>query len=311
MNRTVLVFGAAGFVGSALAHSLLAAGETVVSVTRDRTRTPPGTAVVYGDVTDQAFCRRVIADYKVDVLYHLAAQSIVSVCADDPLGALEITALGTARLLQAIRDTGRKVRTVVMTSDKVYGHAPSPYTEDTPFDARHPYEVSKACQDMIARMFAFTYDMDVRVVRSVNIYGPNDPNEDRLIPQTILRCLRGEPPRLHEGASRMLRQYVYIDDLVAALRRVEVHEQEAGAFCVGAPDEARSVLDVMRAIYQVGGQSWQEPEVAPRAGGFKEIASQSIDDRKLRSIGWQPSVHFAEGIERTFRWYKESSHGVR
>lgn len=310
MNRTVLVFGAAGFVGSALARSLLAAGDTVVSVTRDRTRTPPGTAVVYGDVTDQAFCRRVIADYKVDVLYHLAAQSIVSVCADDPLGALEITALGTARLLQAIRDTGRRVRAIVMTSDKVYGHAPSPYSEDTSFDARHPYEVSKACQDLIARMFAYTYDMDVRVVRSVNIYGPNDPNEDRLIPQTILRCLRGEPPRLHEGASRMLRQYVYIDDLVDALHRVEAHERSE-PFCVGAPDEARSVLDVMRAIYRVAGRDWQEPEVAARAGGFKEIASQSIDDRKLRSIGWCPSVRFAEGIERTFRWHKEASHGVR
>lgn len=310
MNRTVLVFGAAGFVGSALARELLAAGDTVVSVTRDRTRTPPGTAVVYGDVTDQAFCRRVIADYKVDVLYHLAAQSIVSVCADDPLGALEITALGTARLLQAVRDTGRQVRIVVMTSDKVYGHAPSPYNESTPFDARHPYEVSKACQDLIARMFAYTYDMDVRVVRSVNIYGPNDPNEDRLIPQTIVRCLRGEPPRLHEGASRMLRQYVYIDDLVNALRWVEAHDR-AEPFCVGAPDEARSVLDVMRAIYRVAGRDWQEPEIAARAGGFKEIASQSIDDSKLRALGWRPAVRFADGIERTFRWHEEASHGVR
>jgi CDP-glucose 4,6-dehydratase len=310
VNRTVLVFGAAGFVGSALARELLAAGDTVVSVTRDRTRTPPGTAVVYGDVTDQAFCRRVIADYKVDVLYHLAAQSIVSVCADDPLGALETTAIGTARLLQAVRDTGRRVRIIVSTSDKVYGHSPSPYTEDTPFDARHPYEVSKACQDLIARMFAYTYDMDVSIVRSVNIYGPNDPNEDRLIPQTILRCLRGEPPRLHEGASRMLRQYVYIDDLVDALRRVEAYGQPE-AFCVGAPDEARSVLDVMRAIYRVAGRDWREPEIAARAGGFKEIASQSIDDRKLRSIGWQPTVRFADGIERTFRWYQEASHVVR
>lgn len=307
MDRKVLVFGAAGFVGSALARELMVAGDTVISVTRDRTRTPPGTVVVYGDVTDQAFCRRVIADYKIDVLYHLAAQSIVSVCADDPLGALEITALGTARLLQAIRDTGRRVRCVVMTSDKVYGHAPSPYVEDTPFDARHPYEVSKACQDLIARMFAYTYDMDVRVVRSVNIYGPGDPNEDRLIPQTILRCLRGEAPKLHEGASRMLRQYVYIYDLVAALRCIEAHDH-AEPFCVGAPDEARSVLDVMRAIYRVAGREWQEPEVAARAGGFKEIAAQSISDSKLRSIGWAPMTSFAAGIERTYRWYTEASH---
>jgi len=304
MGENVLVTGAAGFVGSALARALMEAGDTVVSVTRDRTREPPGHAVVYGDVTDHAFCRRVLADYEIDVVYHLAAQSIVSVCADDPTGALDVAVNGTARLLQAVRDVGRPCRVVVMTSDKVYGSAPSPYTEATPLDARHAYEVSKACQDLVARMFHSNYGVDVRVVRAVNIYGPGDPNESRIVPKTARRCLRGEPPLLHAGAAAMRRQYVYIDDLVSALITIAESSPMGAAYCVGSPDEPLSALDVMQAIYRIAGATWQPPEVRGRDDRFQEIHSQAVDDAKLRALGWAPRVRFAEGIARTLDSYR-------
>lgn len=299
----VLVLGAAGFVGSALADALMAAGDTVISVTRDRTRVPPGTVVVHGDVTNQDFCRRVIADYEVDVIYHLAAQSIVSVCADDPINALKIAVLGTARVLQAVRDTERSVCAVVMTSDKAYGHAPSPYTEETPFDARYAYEVSKACQDIVARMYHHNFDLDVRIVRAVNIYGPGDPNTSRLIPQTALRLLRGDPPLLHEGAATMRRQYTYIDDVVSALRVVADSGMAGEAYCLGSPDAPMAVIEVMRVMAEVAGVPFTAPVKRAREMRFQEIASQAVDDTKLRGLGWTPVVPFVEGIRRTLDWY--------
>lgn len=299
----VLITGASGFVGSALAAALTADGENVVSLVRDWTKAPAG-IVVRGDVTDHELCRRVLADYEIDVVYHLAAQAIVSACAEDPITALDVAVLGTSRLLQAVHETKRPIRVVVSTSDKVYGSAPAPYDESTPLDARHAYEVSKACQDLVARMYHSNYGVDVRVVRAVNIYGPGDPNESRLIPKTAKRLLAGQPPLLNAGAAQMRRQYVYIDDLVRALRVVCEKGAAGEAYCVGSTDEPLSVLDVMRTMSACAGVPFAEPEVKDRDERFHEIASQAVRDDKLRALGWLPLVPFADGIQRTVEWYR-------
>lgn len=303
--RTVFVTGAAGFVGAALTAKLKADGAHVVSLVRDWTRAPSGT-IVRGDVTDLGTCRRVLADYEVDTVYHLAAQSIVSACAEDPLTALEVAVMGTARLLQAVREAARPIRVIVSTSDKVYGAAPSPYTEDTPLDARHAYEVSKACQDLVARMFDANYDVDVQVLRAVNIYGPGDPNETRLIPRTARRLLRGELPLLHAGAGEMRRQYLYIDDMVRALRTLAERGRPGEAYCAGSLEAPMSVLEVMQAMTASVGLTWADPEVRGRDARFCEIGSQQVQDDKIRALGWTPQICFQEGLRRTLDWYRSS-----
>jgi CDP-glucose 4,6-dehydratase len=308
----VLVTGASGFVGNALVKSLTAEGQFVVGLARDRKRPAPlASIVVYGDVRDADFCRRVLADYKVNTVFHLAAHSIVSICAEDPVSALDVAAMGTARLLQAVREADREITVVVSTSDKVYGEAPAPYTEETPFRPRHAYEVSKACQDFVAQMFFANYGLDVRIARAVNIYGPGDPNENRIIPKTILRGLSGHPPELNPGAEKMYRQYVYIDDLLWALRAIATLGTAGETYCVGAPEGTFSALDVMRVIWAILGLGWVEPETRRREEWLREIGWQQIDDNKLRKLGWAPEVSLADGIARTVRWYREGDDAVR
>lgn len=306
---TTLITGAAGFVGSVLCRTLEEHKIPVVCLVRDWLRGGPsyGKTLVFGDVLDGDLLRRVLADYEVDTVYHLAAQSIVSQCAEDPVTALEVAVVGTARLLQAVREADRPIKVVVSTSDKAYGHAPSPYVETTPFDARHAYEVSKACQDVTARMFHNNYGVDVRVARAVNIYGPGDPNNSRLVPQTALRLLRGEPPLLHSGAAQMRRQYVYVDDVVSALWCIAEKGSPGEAYCVGSPDSPMSVLEVMRAMAEVAGVTFVVPEVRQRDSRFQEISSQAVVDTKLRGFGWEPLVPFAEGVKRTLDWYRGRS----
>jgi nucleoside-diphosphate-sugar epimerase len=309
---SILVTGAAGFLGSTLVRTLEAEGEPVVCLIRDWHRGGPqgyGKTLVFGDVTDRDVCRRVLADYEVTQVYHLAAQSIVSQCAEDPVTALNIAVIGTANILQSVRDAERPIRVVVSTSDKAYGHAPAPYTEETPFDARHAYEVSKACQDITARMFHHNFDVDVRIARCVNIYGPGDPNDSRLIPRTAQRLLRGEPPLLHEGAGSMRRQYVYIDDVVTALRFIMRKGSPGEAYCVGSPEPPMTVLDVMKAMAERCDVTWAPPAVKPRDSRFQEIEAQAVIDTKLRSLGWEPKVKLDEGINLTMRWYALNKFG--
>lgn len=301
---TTLITGASGFVGAALCRQLFLDEVPIVSMVRDRTIAPLGGACVYGDVRDADFVRRVLADYEVSTVYHLAAQAIVSACAEDPISALDVAVMGTARLLQAVRDSGRPIRVVVSTSDKVYGDAPAPYDEDTPLRAHHSYEVSKACQDLVARMFHSNYDVDVRVVRAVNIYGPGDPNDSRLIPRTARRLLSGQPPLLHAGAGEMRRQYVYITDLLAALRCVAERGAAGEAYCVGSPDAPQSVRDIMRMMAELCGVGMAEPEVRARDARFQEIQAQAVVDDKLRALGWAPRVPLLEGLAHTLAWYR-------
>jgi CDP-glucose 4,6-dehydratase len=311
--ENILITGAHGFVGAALLRHFDRNGAVrTIAMSRDRTRQPfgitsthIGNAVVYGDVTDYDFCRRVIADYNVTQIYHLAAQSIVSVCAEDPVTAINIAAVGTAKLLQAVRESGRPIRVVVSTSDKVYGHSPSPYTEDTKLDARYAYEVSKACQDLIARMFFHNFRCDVRIARAVNIYGPGDLNESRVIPQTIRRALRGEMPLLHAGAGSMRRQYIYIDDLVEALCFIADHGSPGEIYNVGSLDAPMTVLDVIQEISRQVGTSSAALEVRDRESRFVEIQEQAACDDKLRALGWEPRTVFRNGIKQTIDWYRE------
>lgn len=295
---TTLVTGAAGFIGSHLVRALYADGADVVSVVRDRNHPALRPPLVFGDISDADFCRRVIADYKIETIYHLASSSIVSVCSEDPVGAMTTNVIGTARLLQAVRDSGRQIRVVVMTSDKAYGHAEAPYREDTPLDPRHAYEASKSCQDITARMFRYNFGVDVTVVRAVNTYGPGDPNTSRIIPNTIRRALRGEPPIVHSGASSMRRQYVYVGDLVSALRTVALAGKE-DIYNVGGPDAPMTVEQVItRVLCRLGRTDLDIVEV-DRDTRFQEIQSQSVDDQRLRQLGWVPIVDFDEGVDRT------------
>ena len=299
-----LVTGGSGFIGGALIRRLLDRGEPVVAIERDtRLEADPRLVRAQGDIGDFAFCRRVLADYRVDRIYHLASQSIVQTCADDPVGALSTNVMGTATLLEAARAVGLSPRVVVSTSDKVYGAAPSPYVEETPLDARNAYEVSKACQDLVSRLYFHNYGLDVRVVRAVNIYGPGDPNETRLIPRTVQRCLRGQPPVVHEGAGEMLRSFLYVEDMVTALQVVMGPEGLGGeAFCVGSPDHL-NVREVIAEICRQTGTPFDHV-TGQRRDGFREIADQSIDDTKLRGLGWSPKVNFTTGIAKTVDWYR-------
>src|SRR5690349_6025750 len=182
-GRNVFVTGATGFVGSNLTKHLVERGARVICLQRDETQ--PNSldllglrervTVVRGELEDLDLLTRILNEYEIDSVFHLAAQAIVGAANRSPISTFETNIRGTYMLLEACRVNPTVKRVVVASSDKAYGSNPTlPYLEDFPLQGVFPYDVSKSCTDLISKSFAVTYDLPVIVTRSANIYGPAD-----------------------------------------------------------------------------------------------------------------------------------------
>jgi CDP-glucose 4,6-dehydratase len=318
-ESTVLVTGAQGFVGSWLAERLLDEGARVVVPRRDfepdarfRSDGIEGRCVVvHGDIQDHAAMTRVLNEHDVDAVFHLAAQTIVSTANRSPLSTFEANVRGTYVLLEACREAGDRIgRIVVASSDKAYGpHDRLPYREDFPLQPTFPYDVSKACTDLIARSYAATYDMPVAVTRLANVYGGGDLNWSRIVPDTCRALLAGEAPVIRSDGTPE-RDYLYVEDAVDAylavatsLDRPELRGRAWNAGW-GAPLAVREVVDRLIAVSGVE----VEPDVRGSGTPHGEIDRQYLDSATIREqLGWAPLVGLDDGLARAYAWYGSRS----
>jgi len=262
--------------------------------------------VVRGDVTDYTLLERILAEYEVDTIFHLAAQTIVSIANRNPLSTFETNIKGTWLLLEAARRVDTVKRVLVASSDKAYGtHEQLPYTESAPLLACHPYDVSKACADMLARTYAVTYNLPVTTTRCANLYGGGDLNWNRIIPGTMRSVIQGERPIIRSDGT-LLRDYLYVQDAVAAyLSLAEALEETAllgQAFNFGT-DDPQSVLDIVQAIIAISDYPKIEPVILNEAPN--EIQAQYLSSEKAgRLLGWEPVHSLHKALGETLAWYK-------
>ena len=315
LDRPVFVTGCAGFLGSWLTIALVEAGATVVGLIRDevsfsnlrRSGYQERITVVRGDVTDYVFVERVLNEYEIDTVFHLAAQTIVTIANRAPLSTFESNVKGTWTVLEAARRSPKVTRVAIASSDKAYGaHEKLPYTEDAPLLGCHPYDVSKACADLIARAYAATYDLPVAVTRCANLYGGGDLNWSRIVPGTMRSVIRGERPIVRSDGTP-LRDYLYVKDAVHAYLTLAEHldkpEVRGEAFNFGM-DAPKSVLEMIQAIIAVSDRPELEPVVLGEAPN--EIQAQYLDSSKARRVlDWTPRYSLEEGLRETMEWYRE------
>jgi CDP-glucose 4,6-dehydratase len=313
-TRSAFVTGAYGLLGSWLVRSLLERGDRVTVLRRDR---PPHAAlrvmgletrvaVVEGDICDQAVVERALAEYEVDTVFHLAAQTIVGTAKSSPVPTFEANVKGTWSVLEAARRT-EVARVVVASSDKAYGASPElPYTEDLPLRAQYPYDVSKAAADMIARSYASTYGLPVAVTRFANLYGGGDTNQSRLVPEVVRAVLTGTAPVIRSDGTPE-RDFLYVEDAVGAYLAIADALDEGvavgQAYNAGA-GRSWSVAEVVRTICQVAGTELQ-PDIRGKGTPHAEIDRQFVSAEKIaRDCGWKPAVELADGLRRTVDWYR-------
>ena len=314
-DRPTLVTGATGLIGGWLVRRLLDAEADVVCLVRDwvpqsefvHAGLIDRAKVVNGDVRSQSLLERVLGEYEIDTVIHLAAQTIVGIANRNPVSTFKTNIGGTWALLEACRRSPTVKQIVVASSDKAYGeHKQLPYTEDAPLMGRHPYDVSKSCADLIAQSYAATYNLPVAITRCGNFYGGGDLNWNRIVPGTIRSVLRGQRPVIRSDG-KFVRDYLYAEEGAAAnvilAERLAADRNLIGQAFNFSNESQVSVSELVDRILTLM-KSDLRPDV--RNQSLNEIREQYLSAAKARALlGWKPLYTLDEGLRRTIDWYGE------
>jgi CDP-glucose 4,6-dehydratase len=313
-DRRVFITGCTGFLGSWLTAALVEQGADVIGLVRDhvpqaqlfRNGTVGEMTLVNGELTDYFLLERTLAEYEIDTVFHLAAQTIVGIANRSPLSTFETNIRGTWLLLEAARRNPTVHSVVVASSEKAYGQPRYlPFQEEHPLHGRHPYDVSKSAVDLIAQTYAHTYQLPVAITRFSNLYGGGDLNWNRLLPGTIRSVLRGQPPVIRSDGS-FKRDYVYVEDAVRAYMILAERAREPGvcgqAFNFGL-GEPVSALEVVKTIIRVSEYPHLQPIILDEVRN--EIRDEYLQAEKAENVlAWRPEHDLESGLTRTMAWYR-------
>jgi len=319
-GKRVFVTGATGVLGLNLVNRLVELDAEVIALVRDwvpRARIL-GTwlqdsgkvTIVRGGLEDYECITRTLAEYEVECIFHLGAQTIVNVGNRSPLTTFKANIEGTWNLLESARVLNIYTNDIkcicVASSDKAYGTSKNlPYTEDMPLKGEHPYDVSKSCTDLITQSYASTYQLPTCIARMGNIYGSGDLNFNRIVPGTIKSLIEGKRPVIRSDG-KPIREYFFVEDAVDAYlvmaETIEKKKFYGDAFNFSS-GERISVLDMVRRIISQYGSNL-EPEIINVSKN--EITDQYLSIEKAKQmLNWAPKYLVDEGLKLTIPWYKE------
>ena len=317
----IIVTGGAGFIGSNFVHWALDNQPDVHVTVLDALTyagnrenlagcDPERMTFVHGDICDADLIDRLFAE--ADACVHFAAESHNDNSIADPTPFLRTNVKGTFTLLQAARNHG--VRFHHISTDEVYGDLalddPNRFTEETPYRPSSPYSSTKASSDMLVRAWHRTYGVEATISNCSNNYGPYQFPE-KLIP-LFINNIRHQRPLPVYGRGENVRDWLYVEDHARAIDVIFHRGKVADTYNIGGFNEWKNI-DLIRVIVRTVDRLLGNPEgsseklityVTDRAGHDLRYA---IDSRKLkRELGWQPSLQFEEGIEKTVRWYLQN-----
>jgi len=313
-DRNVFVTGCTGLLGSWLVKDLTEKGANVTGLIRDLV--PKSNLnwsgfndkinIVRGEIENYFLLERTINEYEIDTVFHLAAQTIVTIANRNPISTFESNIKGTWNVLESCRKAALVKRIVVASSDKAYGDQEKlPYDEDTPLEGKHPYDDSKSCTDLLSKAYFETYKLPVCITRCGNFYGGGDLNFNRIVPGTIRSVLNKEAPIIRSDGS-LVRDYFYIEDGVEAYLLLAEKMEKLGiqgeAFNFSNEIQI-TVLELVEKILKIM-KSNLKPKILRET--TNEIKHQYLSAKKAREIlHWKPKYTLEDGLRRTIKWYEE------
>ena len=315
-NRRVLITGYEGFLGSNLTKTLIDAGAKItgldIKVKRKETilskQDFAKITIIKGSVAEYKLICDILKRYKINIIFHLAAEAIVGRSQKNPLKTFETNIKGTWNILEASRQARSIEAIIIASSDKAYGsHDDLPYTEDTPLCGKHPYDVSKSCADLIAYTYFNTYSLPVAVTRCGNIYGPGDFNFSRVVPDAIRCALKGKQFIIRSDG-KLTRDYIYVEDIVKGyillVERMKKLKLYGEAFNF-SNENPITVIEIVKKIYNLTGK---KPNYKIFNEAKYEIKHQYLCSQKARKIlHWKPKYELEQGLNKTIKFVKDAS----
>jgi dTDP-glucose 4,6-dehydratase len=304
----LLVCGGAGFIGSTFVRVRLADQDDEVTVLdkltyagrRENLQDVLGRIrFFHGAIEDPAAVAEAVEG--CDAIVNFAAETHVDRSITGAEAFIVTNMEGTHVLLEAARE--RRLRYVQVSTDEVYGSIESgSFTETSPLNPSSPYSATKAGADLLVASYFHTYGLQTVVCRGSNNYGPYQYPE-KLIPLMILNALAGDPLPVY-GDGRNVRNWLYVEDFARGIGQALAHGESGEAYNCGGPDECEN-LDAVRRIIELTGAEESLIEFVPDRPGHDR--RYSLSSEKLRALGWEPRVRFAEGLERTVGWYRDNA----
>ena len=328
MNKTLLITGGAGFIGSHLTRLFVTKYPDYRIVNLDKLtyagnlenlkdiENAANYEFVKGDITDMMLVKNLFEKYGFTGVLHCAAESHVDRSITDPLAFVQTNVIGTVTLLQVAKEAWKdnmadKVFYHIST-DEVYGSlgAEGFFTEETKYDPRSPYSASKASSDHFVRAWHHTYKLPVKISNCSNNYGPFHFPE-KLIPLCIHNIINNKPLPIY-GKGENVRDWLYVEDHVRAIDVIFHNGKVGETYNIGGHNEWTNIALVKELCRQMDAKLGREKGaneklityVTDRAGHDLRYA---IDATKLKDeLGWLPSLQFEEGISKTIDWYLEN-----
>jgi dTDP-glucose 4,6-dehydratase len=304
----LLVCGGAGFIGSNFVRLRVRdEGDEVVVLDkltyagRRENLADLDVRLVVGDIADRAAIDEAIGG-GVDAIVNFAAETHVDRSIAEPDAFVVTNGQGTYELLEAVRrhDVARFVH---ISTDEVYGSIDEgSFTEESPIVPSSPYSASKAGADLLVQSYHHTYGTPALICRGSNNYGPFQYPE-KLIPLMVLNALHGDPLPVY-GDGMQVRNWLYVEDFGRGIGHALAHGAAGEVYNVGGPDEAPNIEVVQRIIELTGADPSLIEYVTDRPGHDRRY---SLGSEKIRALGWEAQVHFAEGLERTVHWYRDNA----
>lgn len=325
LEKNVLITGINGFIGGNLAKALLNQGANVFGLIRNDDRKSQiyyeglnnKITLIRGDLTDKELLTTIISEEMIQSVFHLAAQVEVGVGLANPYLTFETNTRGTYSLMEAIRIGGKNIESVIVAStDKSYGSYPvesMPYKEDYPLKPQYPYEVSKACADMIAQSYASEiYKIPVVVTRFCNIYGPGQLNFSAIVPDCIRSAL-GYSHFIPRGNGLQVRDFIFAEDVVDLyLKMGEALAKDpskyAGRVYNAGTNTPTEVREVVKQIFKSLNQEKEYQRILNDMRNKETVGEISVQymsyDLVHQEFGWKPSTSLEDGILKTIDWFK-------
>lgn len=307
-NKNILVTGGTGFIGSHLVEKLIELESNIVVLHQSTnpksyfwtSQLNKNVILTACDLKNFKKIYEIICKYEIDYIFHLGAQSIVTVAYDNPLETFETNIVGTVNVLEAARVYGRISGILVTSSDKAYGKIPKASEKD-PIGGNHPYESSKASADLIAETYYKTYKLPVVITRFGNVYGEGDLNFSRIMPGIMKSIIKKEDLEIRSNG-KYVRDYVYVDDIISAVITLvkNIKKTKGEAFNISSKENL-SVLGVIHKIEKILNKKvhYKILNIA-----VNEISKQSIDFNKIKkSLSWKPKNRIKMKISDIYNWY--------